>query len=210
MSNTGFLYSCAALIINGLLVLGLVSSRAALPINILVGSMQVIFPTLMLIQAGGDPAVVLSAASAYLFGFTYLYLAFNEITGASGEGLGWFSFFVTVAAAVFSALKFIDDSPVYGVLWLGWGFLWFLFYLMLARGNKRIERMAGWLTLLLGIFTVGVPGVLELAGVFPDTVGVAWLAAVLILSLTLISWVLGRRDKRASAEALDLAAGKIS
>ena len=209
MSNTGFLYSCAALIINGLLVLGLVSGRAALPINILVGSMQVIFPTLMLIQAGGDPAVVLSAASAYLFGFTYLYLAFNEITGASGEGLGWFSFFVTVAAAVFSALKFTDGSPVYGVLWLGWGFLWFLFYLMLARGNKRIERMAGWLTLLLGVFTVGVPGVLELAGVFPDTVGVAWLAAVLILSLTLISWVLGRRDKRVSEEALYLAAEKI-
>jgi hypothetical protein len=166
--------------------------------------MQVVFPTVMLIQANGDPALTLSAAPAYLFGFTYLYVAFNEITGASGEGLGWFSLFVTVAAIFFSVMKFIDHSPTYGVLWLGWGFLWFLFYLMLARGQQSIERTAGWLTLLLGVFTVGIPGVLELAGVFPDTVGVAWLAFATILVITLFSFALGRLKQQTPVEPSEL------
>ena len=164
MSNVGLLYSAAALIINGLVLLGVVSGRAAASFNLFVGSMQVIFPTVALIQAAGDADAILSASSVYLFGFTYLYVGLNALTGASGEGLGWFSLFVTTCAVVFSLLEFLSGGFVYAVLWLFWGTLWFLFFLMLAIQTKGIDRFSGWFTLLLGIFTVGVPGFLELAG----------------------------------------------
>ena len=157
MSNVGLLYSAAALIINGLVLLGVVSGRAAASFNLFVGSMQVIFPTVALIQAAGDADAILSASSVYLFGFTYLYVGLNALTGASGEGLGWFSLFVTTCAVVFSLLEFLSGGFVYAVLWLFWGTLWFLFFLMLAIQTKGIDRFSGWFTLLLGIFTVGVP-----------------------------------------------------
>lgn len=174
MSDVGFFYSAAALIINGLVLLGRVSGKAALPLNLFVGGMQIIFPTLILIQSNGDAGTVLSASSTYLFGFTYLYVALNELIGASGEGLGWFSLFVTVCACAFSAQNFASASPVYGVLWLFWGLLWSLFFAILALGKKHLERPCGWFTLLLGIFTVGLPGFLELLGLFPNTGSMAW------------------------------------
>lgn len=206
MISTGLLFSCVALVINGLLLLGVVSGKAGVPTNLLVGGMQVIFPTVMLIQASGDPAVAITASSSYVFGFTYLYVAFNEITGASGEGLGWFSLFVTGSTLVFSVLNFVDGNLVYGVLWIGWGFLWFLFFLILARGNKRIEAMGGWLTILMGIFTVGASGVLELAGIFPNTAGAAWIAAALMVVLIFLSWALGRAHKQMDAKRPEAAA----
>lgn len=195
MSNVGLLYSAAALIINGLVLLGVVSGRAAAPFNLLVGSMQVIFPTVALIQAAGDADAILSASSVYLFGFTYLYVGLNALTGASGEGLGWFSLFVTTCAVVFSLLEFLSGGFVYAVLWLFWGALWFLFFLMLAIQTKGIDRFSGWFTLLLGIFTVGVPGFLELAGGLPDTPLTGSIALGVGLVLLLASWLLGRAKR---------------
>lgn len=210
MLSTGLLFSCVALVINGLLLLGIVSGKAGVPANLMVGAMQVVFPTVMLIQAGSDPAVAIAASSSYVFGFTYLYVAFNEITGASGEGLGWFSLFVTGATIVFSVLNFAAGSLTYGVLWLGWSFLWFLFFLLLALGRERIGPMAGWLTILIGVFTVGASGVLELAGIFPNTVAAAWLATLLIVVLTLIAWALGRAHQQASGETPDIEESRIA
>lgn len=195
MGNVGLLYSAAVLIVNGLVLLGVVSGRAAAPINLFVGGMQVIIPTLVLIQADGDPAVILGASSAYLFGFTYLYIGVNELIGASGEGLGWYSLFVTASALGYSAHSLISGSLVYGVLWFFWGLLWVLYFLMLARHKTSIEPMSGWFTLFIGVFTVAIPGFLELVGIFPNTVGVALLTLVICIALFVLSWILGRLGK---------------
>ena len=147
MGNVGLLYVGAVLFINGLMLLGFVPGRAAAPMNYFVGAMQVIFPTIIIAQSGGDPALTLSASGLYLFGFTYLYIAFNITFGLDGEGVGWFSLFVSGVAVVMSYLQFtLVGDPVFGVIWLLWAILWLMFYLVLALG---MESLTGCLQSLL-------------------------------------------------------------
>ncbi|PRI10678.1 AmiS/UreI family transporter [Leucobacter massiliensis] len=193
MSSVGLLYVGAVLFINGLMLLGLVPGKAAAAMNLFVGGMQVIFPTLIILGSGGDPATVLAASGLYLFGFTYLYVAWNELTGAGGEGLGWFSLFVAGCAVVYGSLQFsIFADPVFGVIWFSWAVLWFLFFLVLALGREALTRLTGWFTLLLGIFTGAVPAMLLLTGSYVTGAIEGIVAAVAGIALFGISWVLGR------------------
>ncbi|UOR02738.1 AmiS/UreI family transporter [Leucobacter allii] len=193
MSNVGLLYVGAVLFINGLMLLGIVPGKAAAAMNLFVGGMQVVFPTLIILQSGGDAGTVLGASGLYLFGFTYLYVAWNQLTGAPGEGLGWFSLFVAGCAIVYGILQFtMFADPVFGVIWWSWAVLWFLFFLVLARGRDALTRTTGWFTLLLGVFTGAVPAMLLLAGAYRTGAVEGIVAAVLTVVLLALSWLLGR------------------
>src|ERR687898_971436 len=132
MASVGLLYVGAVLIVNGLMLLGRVDARAAAPLNLFVGGLQVVTPTYLIITAGGDQATILAASGLYLFGFTYLYVGFNLLAGLDGTGLGWFSAFVAVCALVYAGLNFWYTAPpdaAFGVIWLYWAALWGLFWL---------------------------------------------------------------------------------
>lgn len=62
MSDIGLFYVGAVLIINGIMLLGAMTARAAAPLNLFVGAMQVITPTVMVMTANDDPAVVFAAS----------------------------------------------------------------------------------------------------------------------------------------------------
>jgi hypothetical protein len=108
-----------------------------------VGGLQVVIPTVLLIQSNGDPARVLAASGLYPFGFTYLYVGLNLLTGTDGTGAGWYSLFVAVSAVGFPVVNFVklEDGP-FGVIWLSWAFLWFLFFLLLARIFRSHDHVA--------------------------------------------------------------------
>lgn len=193
MSAVGLLYVGAVLIINGLMLLGIVSGRAAAAMNLFVGGMQVVFPTLLLLQAQGDPMVIFGASGLYLFGFTYLYVAWNLLTGASGEGLGWFSLFVSSAAVVYGVLSFTwVGDPVFGVIWLAWAVLWLLFFLVLARGLESLTRMTGWFTVFLGVLTGAIPAFFLLTDTYRSDSGLSGVAAVIGVAALAAAWMLGR------------------
>lgn len=193
MSSVGLLYVGAVLFINGLMLLDLIPGKAAAAMNLFVGGMQVIFPTLIILQSGGDQGTILGASGLYLFGFTYLYVAWNQLTGASGEGLGWFSIFVAACAIVYGILQFtMFDDPVFGVIWFSWAVLWFLFFLVLARGKDELTRRTGWFTLLLGIFTGAIPAMLLLTGNYVTGPMEGIIAAVIAIVVLVVSWTLGR------------------
>ena len=99
MSNVGLLYVGAILIVNGIMLLGVISARATVPLNLFVGTMQVVIPTVMMVTAHGEGAVIADAGGLYLFGFTYLWVGINGATGWPAEGLGWFSLFVAFVGA---------------------------------------------------------------------------------------------------------------
>ncbi|MBL3686485.1 transporter [Leucobacter zeae] len=202
MSNVGLLYVGAVLFINGLMLLDIVPAKAAAAMNLFVGGMQVVFPTLIILQADGDPGTILGASGLYLFGFTYLYVAWNTLTGAPGEGLGWFSLFVAACAVVYGGLQFTDSiaDPVFGVIWFSWAVLWFLFFLLLGRGQAGLTRFTGWFTLLLGIFTGAVPALLLLTGNYATGPTEGIVAAVLGVVILAVSWILGRTRGPATAE----------
>ncbi|MGJ9371927.1 AmiS/UreI family transporter [Nesterenkonia sp. CF4.4] len=192
MSSVGLLYVGGVLIINGLMLLGVVPGKAAAAMNLFVGAMQVVFPTIILAQSDGDPGVILGASGLFLFGFTYLYVAWNLLTGAPGEGLGWFSLFVAACATVYGTLHFtLIDDPLFGVIWFSWAVLWFMFFVLLGLGRDSIQRRTGWFTVFLGIFTGAVPSFLLLTENYPNTDGSALVGAALAVGLFILAWLLG-------------------
>lgn len=103
-----------------------------------------------------------------LFGTTYLWVAYNRLTGAGGEGLGWFSGFVALTAAPMAWRALAGaETPLdfwLAVCWAAWAALWFLYFLDLSlkTGSPRMTAAA---TLLCGLFTGWLPGLLVLHGV---------------------------------------------
>ena len=192
MGSVGLLYVGAVLFINGAMLLGWVESRSAAPMNIFVGILQVVTPTVLVLQSKGDPDVILGASGLYLFGFTYLYVAFNILLGLDGSGLGWFSGFVAVCAVVYAYLSFTrSDDPAFGVIWLYWAFLWALFFLVLARGRDDLSRYTGGVAAVQGWVTGALPAFLLLTGNW-GTNGGAWAVGYAVFGVVVFGLLFAR------------------
>jgi putative amide transporter protein len=180
MGAVGLFYVGAVLFLNGVMILGKIDPKAAAVFNIFVGALQVITPTFLIFTAGGDADIILNASGIYLFGFTYLYVGIGLLAGLDSTGVGWFSLFVAAAAVGYSFANFrlLDDRP-FGVIWLYWAFLWFLFFLLLGLKLDGLTAYTGWVTAIEGIVTAAIPAFLILTGYWAD-----W-------SETAIAWTLG-------------------
>lgn len=186
MGQTGLLYVGAVLFINGLWLLGWVKGKSLVPMNVFVGLLQVITPLYLIFTANGDPAVILGASGLFLFGFTYLYVAINVAFDLDGSGLGWFCLFVVIAALVFAAfnLRAADAAGfVFGVLWLNWAFLWFLFWLVLALGRTSLTRYTGAVCATQGIITGLIPALILLGQP-------TWFTTELAIGIAVVSVIL--------------------
>ncbi|GAA0896012.1 AmiS/UreI family transporter [Pseudonocardia zijingensis] len=167
MGSVGLLYVGAVLFLNGAMLLGWVDARSAAPLNLFVGILQVITPTYLIFTAAGDPNVVLNASGLYLFGFTYLYVAFNLLGDLDGTGLGYFSLFVAICAVVYAGLNFFWLGDLtFGVIWLFWAFLWTLFFVLLGLKVESLTRYTGAVTAIQGWVTGAIPAFLLLTGLW--------------------------------------------
>lgn len=194
MSSVGLLYVGAVLFINGLMLIGLVPGKSAAILNFFVGTMQVVFPTIILIQANNDLPTIFGAAGLYLFGFTYLYVGILQVTGVSGEGLGWFSLFVAACAVVIGGLQFsLVGDPVFGVIWFSWAVLWFLFFLLLGLGKESLTHATGWFTIFVAHITGTIPAFFLLVGRYESNTGYALVVAVAAVAALAAAFYLGRR-----------------
>ena len=162
MGSVGLLYVGAVLFLNGCMLLGWVDTRAAVPFNIFVGILQVITPTYLIFTADGDMTKILAASGLYLFGFTYLYVAFNLWNDLDGTGLGFFSLFVAICAVAFAVISFRDQDYAFGVIWIYWAFLWALFFLLLGLGRDSLGRYTGAVAAIQGWVTGAIPAFLLL------------------------------------------------
>ena len=170
MGSVGLLYVGAVLFLNGVMLVGWVEARSAAPMNLMVGGLQVVTPTYLIFTANGDVYKILGASGLYLFGFTYLYVAFNLLAGLDGTGLGFFSLFVAVCAVVFAGLNFWLKVPggarwgdnAFGVIWLLWAFLWALFFILLGLKKGAIGRYTGSVAAIEGWITGAFPAFLLL------------------------------------------------
>lgn len=194
MGAVGLFYVGAVLFVNGMMLLGRVDPRAAGYLNLFVGGLQVVVPTVLLIQSDGDATKVLAAAGVYLFGFTYLYVGLTLLTGADSTGVGWFSLFVAISALGFSAVSFLklEDGP-FGVIWLYWAFLWFLFFLLLGLKRENLGTYTGYVTVVEAWVTSAVPGFLLFAGYWRNTTTTTVVLAVIGIVMAVGLWPLSRR-----------------
>lgn len=165
MGNVGLLFVGAVLFLNGVMLLGWVDAKSAVPLNFFVGALQVVTPTYLIFTANGDPDVILGAAGLYLFGFTYLYVALNLAFDLDTTGCGHFCAFVVACALVFSGLNFgrLHDTA-FGVIWLNWAFLWLLFFLVLGLNLDRLTRYTGAVCAIQGGVTGTIPALMLLTG----------------------------------------------
>jgi putative amide transporter protein len=167
MGLVGLLYVGAVLFINGLLLIGVVEGRAAAPINLFVGALQVVTPTYLIFTANGDPAAILAASGLYLFGFTYLYVGIGLLADLDSTGVGWFSLFVAITAVGYSYVNFaIVGDPAFGVIWLYWAFLWALFFVLLGLKHDWIGAYTGWVTIIQAWVTAAIPAFLLLTNLW--------------------------------------------
>jgi len=168
MGAVGLLYVGAVLFINGTMLLGWINGKSAAPLNVFVGLLQVVTPTYLIINANGDMTKILGASGLYLFGFTYLYVAWNLLGPLDGSGLGFFSLFVAIAAVVYAVISFDAGDPVFGVIWLYWSYLWLLFFYLLGKKRDELGRYTGAVAAIQGWVTGAVPAFLILTDRLKD------------------------------------------
>lgn len=161
------LYVGAVLVINGLWLLGQVQDREVVFVNLFSGFVTVCVALYSAFGPGADAASIKGAALTLLFSATYLWVAYNRLSGSDGRGLGWFCLFVAITV-VPVAIQAIGASTTTGSLWLGlnwalWAVLWFVFFLLLAL-QRPIATPVGYFCVLVGIVTAWVPGYLLLDG----------------------------------------------
>ncbi|WP_369251000.1 AmiS/UreI family transporter [Streptomyces sp. R41] len=209
MGNVGLLFVGAVLFMNGLLLLGKVDAKAGAVFNLFIGALQVLTPTYLIFTADNDPLKILAASGIYLFGFTYLYVGIGLLAGLDSTGVGYYSLFVAIAALGYAFVNFrlLKDQP-FGVIWLYWAFLWFLFFLLLGlKMNGHLRAYTGWVTAVQGWVTGVIPAGLLLSGYWkhPTEIAIA-LAAFGVLAFAGL-WPLTRSRQPTPAAR---AAGSVS
>lgn len=161
------LYVGAVLTLNGLWLLGKVEDRDIILINLVSGFITLCVALYSAFGSGSDAASVRGAALTLLFTTTYLWVAYNRVANVDGRGLGWFSLFVAITAVpvAIGAFRGAADVPSLWMAlnWTAWAVLWFMYSLLLAL-KRPILPATGMATLLVGIFTGWLPGLLMLEG----------------------------------------------
>lgn len=167
LTGLSLFYVGAVLILNGLWMLGRISDREIAVINFFTGGLTLLVALQLAFGADADLASVKAAALSLLFSFTYLWVALNRLSGADGRGLGWFSLFVAITAALVAIEALTSASSVWqwwsAWSWAAWSLLWLLFFVLLAL-QKPVTRVTAWVAIVQGVFTAWLPGYLLLNG----------------------------------------------
>lgn len=195
MSDVGLMLVGAVLFVNGLVFLGRAEGRGSALINIFVGSIQTVAPFWVLTGASG-PDDILAAAPVFLFGLTYLWSGVNSLTGHSTTGMGWFCFWVAGVTVVFSLIDFLRfGNTNQGMIWLNWGALWATFGLVLALGRDRLTTPAGWMSIIMSVWTCTVPALLSMIGVWSSAPG--WIGLAATIGTAVLVPALSRMSRQA-------------
>lgn len=187
MSYICLILSGAALLINGLGLLGRIPLRDSGYFNILIGGTQLVLSVLIAVTAAGNTSVLLSVSGVFLFGLTYLYVGLDSLRQLGSVGLGWFCGLVALLGLAYAGSS-LGTDPLLAVLWLSWAVLWALFFLVLALGKSGLTAFTGWALILTSQVTTTIPALLGLLGVWPiGSVPIALLAAVVVAALFILA-----------------------
>lgn len=160
MIGVMLLFVGCLLLINGLGALDKVEAKSMAILNFMVGGLGLVASLLQLIRAD-SPADFFAVASLLLFTFTYLYVAICIWLDLDMRGFGWFCFFVAFTTIPYSLVSFQNNDPLFGIFWVIWGTMWFMFYLVNVR-NTDFGKFLPYTVISVGVFTCWIPGLLIL------------------------------------------------
>ncbi|RLQ90630.1 AmiS/UreI family transporter [Falsibacillus albus] len=195
MGVVGLLLSGAVLFLNSLLLLGKADGKSVSVFNLIVGVIQVASPFYLVITSDQSNWALYSNGVIFLFGLTFLYFGLTVYKNLEGNGLGWFSLWVSIVALFYAFVYLIHFHDVVNTLtWIMWGYLWFLFYL-LNTGKKKIEVYIGKVALVQSWVTLTLPAMLSLAGVWSNPLVVqiwTWVCAgsIFYFGIHTLRWTL--------------------
>ena len=150
------------LVINGLTLAGRIEAKEAAVFNLLVGLLSALAGVLGASRAT-TPADFLAVGSGLLFAFTYLYVAAVNGFGLRGTGLGWYCLCVAITALPVGWDAWQHGDGRMAAIWLTWSSLWALFFVD-GCTRLRVKRFLAPYTVLVGIVTCWIPGMLMLLG----------------------------------------------
>lgn len=168
MLGVCLLFVGIVLINNGICNLCHVDGKAAAVMNIFTGKLSVFINFVNLVQGN-----YYAAGTGLLFGFTYLFVAANNIFKLNGKPFAWFSTFVAVNAVVFGTLEGFVGSQALGIepdirwagIWYLWAILWGTSFVEEILG-KKLGKFTPCLQVFEGIVTAWIPGLLMMIGLW--------------------------------------------
>ncbi|KJU72015.1 AmiS/UreI family transporter [Clostridium baratii] len=165
MLGVVLLYVGIVLISNGMARLFNINDKSVAIMNIFTGGLSVICNIIVLVQGqfAGKPMNFYSAGTGLLFGFTYLYVAFNTLLKLDTRLYGWYSLFVainSIPAGILCFKHFGGDWRM-GIIWFLWGILWLTGFIECVL-KKTLGKFVGYLGVFEGIVTAWIPGFLML------------------------------------------------
>ena len=168
MLGVCLLFVGIVLINNGVCTLMKVSPKAAAVMNIFVGGLSVFINFVSLVQGN-----FYAAGTGLLFGFTYLFVAVNNIFGLDPRPFAVFSTFVAVNAAVFGIVEGITGCEALGITPdIRWALIWWLWAVLWGSAfvtdimKKKTGKFVPVLQIIEGVITAWIPGVLILLGLW--------------------------------------------
>lgn len=161
------MYVAIVLINNGICRLMRIDGKSMAVMNIFAGALSVIANIIIIIHGDfeNNSLDLYAAATGLLFGFTYLFIAVNNIFNLDWRPYGWYSLFVainSVPAAYYSYITGTNEGYWFGIIWLAWGVLWLTGFIETVL--KKELRWVPYLAILEGIFTAWIPAWLIITG----------------------------------------------
>lgn len=189
MSHLALLFVGAVLLINGLVFLGRVDARSAVPVNLLTGSLLLLTALLQVAALSGTEEdghlLVFGAAGFALFGFTYLTVGGNALAGGSGAALSWYCGWAACVAGVLAVINVLGaEDPRMAWLWGAWAVLFLSFFLAGVVPAPGLVAGAGILAVLQSITTATIPALLMAGEVWAE-VPVAAVAVTQLLGIAI-------------------------
>ncbi|GMO59079.1 MAG: acid-activated urea channel protein UreI [Termitinemataceae bacterium] len=169
-TGIGLLYVGCVLLLNGIAIIQNIDPKAKGVMNFFTGGVYVTLNLATLAHAvfsGANISAFYGIGTSMLFGFTYLFVAFTEWFALDGRSLAWYCFFVGVNTIPCSIQSFMGGDNRFGVIWLIWGFLWFLYWI--AGAFRKIKVASGFVaaaTIIIGVVTCWIPGYLILSNLW--------------------------------------------
>lgn len=156
MLGVVLLYVGIVLIINGISRLCNIDGKSAAVMNIFTGLLVIIIDTISVIQ--GEYYAV---GTGLLFGFTYLFIAINNIFNLDKRPYGWYSLFVAINAIVCAFIELSTGDVKFFIIWILWTVLWATGFIEVVL-KKDLGKFVPYLSIFEGIVTAWVPGFLLL------------------------------------------------
>lgn len=156
------------LINNGYCTLAKIDPKSTAIMNLFVGWLSIFINAVSLVQGN-----YYAAGTGLLFGFTYLFVALNNLLHLDTKPFAVFSTFVAVNAVVFGIIEGITGSTAlgitpdirWGIIWWAWAILWGSTFATDLLG-VNLKRFVPILQIIEGVFTAWIPGVMLLLGVW--------------------------------------------